>query len=103
MGQPRCRRLELILDNVFIPNSNIVGKVRAGWANNRNVLNYSRPGGGGHEKPWDTDAARSSAVWLSVAIPIWGRSVSSVSGCSTGTGGYGDQPLVGALDDLAQL
>ena len=43
MGQRAADATELILDNVFIPNSNIVGKVRAGWANNRNVLNYSRP------------------------------------------------------------
>ncbi|MCX5849028.1 MAG: acyl-CoA/acyl-ACP dehydrogenase [Deltaproteobacteria bacterium] len=43
MGQRASDASELIFDNVFIPKRNVVGKVRSGWANNRNVLNYSRP------------------------------------------------------------
>ncbi len=43
MGQRASDASELIFDNVFVPNKNVVGKVRAGWPNNRNVLNYSRP------------------------------------------------------------
>jgi alkylation response protein AidB-like acyl-CoA dehydrogenase len=43
MGQRASDATELIFDNVFIPKKNVVGKVRSGWANNRNVLNYSRP------------------------------------------------------------
>ncbi len=43
MGQRASDASELIFDNVFVPKKNVVGKVRAGWANNRNVLNYSRP------------------------------------------------------------
>jgi alkylation response protein AidB-like acyl-CoA dehydrogenase len=43
MGQRASDASELIFDNLFVPNKNVVGKVRAGWANNRNVLNYSRP------------------------------------------------------------
>lgn len=43
MGQRACDASELIFDDVFIPKRNMVGKLRSGWANNRNVLNYSRP------------------------------------------------------------
>lgn len=43
LGQRASDASELIFDNVFIPNKNVVGKVRSGWANNRNVLNGSRP------------------------------------------------------------
>ncbi|MBN2158784.1 MAG: acyl-CoA dehydrogenase [Spirochaetes bacterium] len=43
MGQRASDASELIFDNVFVPKKNVVGKVRSGWANNRNVLNYSRP------------------------------------------------------------
>ena len=43
MGQRASDASELIFDNVFIPMKNVVGKLRSGWANNRNVLNYSRP------------------------------------------------------------
>ena len=43
MGQRAADASELIFDNVFVPNKNVVGKLRSGWANNRNVLNYSRP------------------------------------------------------------
>jgi alkylation response protein AidB-like acyl-CoA dehydrogenase len=43
MGQRAADASELIFDNVFVPEKNLVGKVRSGWANNRNVLNYSRP------------------------------------------------------------
>lgn len=43
MGQRASDASEIIFDNVFVPNKNIIGKLRAGWAINRNVLNYSRP------------------------------------------------------------
>jgi len=43
MGQRAADASELILEDVFVPKKNVIGKVRAGWANNRNVLNYSRP------------------------------------------------------------
>lgn len=43
MGQRASDASELIFDNVFVPEKNVVGKLRSGWANNRNVLNYSRP------------------------------------------------------------
>jgi alkylation response protein AidB-like acyl-CoA dehydrogenase len=43
MGQRACDASELIFEDVFVPNKNVVGKLRSGWANNRNVLNYSRP------------------------------------------------------------
>ncbi|MBN1654750.1 MAG: acyl-CoA dehydrogenase [Deltaproteobacteria bacterium] len=43
MGQRACDASELIFEDVFIPGKNLVGKLRSGWANNRNVLNYSRP------------------------------------------------------------
>ncbi len=43
MGQRASDASELHFDNVFVSNKNIIGKLRAGWAINRNVLNYSRP------------------------------------------------------------
>ena len=43
MGQRPSDASEIILDDVFVPNRNIIGKLRGGWALNRNVLNYSRP------------------------------------------------------------
>ncbi|MBN1471856.1 MAG: acyl-CoA/acyl-ACP dehydrogenase [Syntrophaceae bacterium] len=43
LGQRASDASELIFDNVFVPEKNLVGKVCSGWANNRNVLNYSRP------------------------------------------------------------
>jgi len=42
MGQRPSDASEIILDDVFVPKQNVVGKLRAGWAINRNVLNYSR-------------------------------------------------------------
>lgn len=44
MGQRAADASELVFDNVFVPDKNVVGRPRSGWANNRNVLNYSRPG-----------------------------------------------------------
>ena len=43
MGQRASDASELVFDDVFVPKRNIVGKLRSGWANNLNVLNYSRP------------------------------------------------------------
>jgi alkylation response protein AidB-like acyl-CoA dehydrogenase len=43
MGQRACDASELIFEDVFVPHQNVVGKPRSGWANNRNVLNFSRP------------------------------------------------------------
>jgi alkylation response protein AidB-like acyl-CoA dehydrogenase len=43
MGQRAADASELILDGVFVPDSRVIGSVGAGWAINRNVLNYSRP------------------------------------------------------------
>ena len=43
MGQRASDASELVFDNVFVPKKNVVGRVRSGWPNNRNVLNYSRP------------------------------------------------------------
>lgn len=42
MGQRPSDASEIILEDVFVPSRNVVGKLRAGWAINRNVLNYSR-------------------------------------------------------------
>ncbi|MEW6775073.1 MAG: acyl-CoA dehydrogenase family protein [Bdellovibrionota bacterium] len=42
MGQRASSATELIFDDVFIPDGNVVGKVRGGWGLNRTVLNYSR-------------------------------------------------------------
>lgn len=43
MGQRAADAAELILEDVLVPKRNVVGRLRSGWANNRNVLNYSRP------------------------------------------------------------
>jgi alkylation response protein AidB-like acyl-CoA dehydrogenase len=43
MGQRAADASEIILEDVFVPRRNIVGKLRSGWPNNHNVLNYSRP------------------------------------------------------------
>ncbi len=43
MGQRASDASEIILEDVFVPKKNIIGRVRSGWANNHNVLNYSRP------------------------------------------------------------
>ena len=43
MGQRAADATELILEDVFVPDRNIIGRLRSGWANNRSVLNYSRP------------------------------------------------------------
>jgi alkylation response protein AidB-like acyl-CoA dehydrogenase len=42
MGQRACDASQLFFDGVFVPQRNRVGAERAGWAINRNVLNYSR-------------------------------------------------------------
>ncbi|MDJ0766526.1 MAG: acyl-CoA dehydrogenase family protein [Myxococcota bacterium] len=43
MGQRASDASEIILEDVFVPRRNIIGKLRSGWANNHNVLNFSRP------------------------------------------------------------
>lgn len=43
MGQRASDASELVFENVFVPDDHVVGKLRAGWPLNRNVLNYSRP------------------------------------------------------------
>ncbi|MBP7736074.1 MAG: acyl-CoA/acyl-ACP dehydrogenase [Spirochaetes bacterium] len=43
MGQRASDASELIFEDVFVPDRNVVGVKRGGWANNKNVLNYSRP------------------------------------------------------------
>jgi acyl-CoA dehydrogenase len=43
MGQRAADATELILDEVFVPDDRVIGPVGAGWAINRNVLNFSRP------------------------------------------------------------
>jgi alkylation response protein AidB-like acyl-CoA dehydrogenase len=43
LGQRGADASELILEDVFVPERNVIGRPRSGWANNRNVLNYSRP------------------------------------------------------------
>lgn len=43
MGQRAADASELILDEVFVPDERVIGPVGAGWAINRNVLNFSRP------------------------------------------------------------
>ncbi len=44
MGQRASDASELILEDVFVPGSRVIGKLRGGWALNRNVLVYSRVG-----------------------------------------------------------
>jgi len=43
MGQRASDASELIFEDVFIPKKNVRKTTQSGWANNRNVLNYSRP------------------------------------------------------------
>ncbi|MGD8227173.1 MAG: acyl-CoA dehydrogenase family protein [Desulfobacteraceae bacterium] len=43
MGQRAADASELILEEVFVPDTRVIGGVGAGWAINRNVLNFSRP------------------------------------------------------------
>ncbi len=43
MGQRAADASELILEEVFVPEERVIGPLRAGWAINRNVLNFSRP------------------------------------------------------------
>jgi len=43
MGQRASDASELILEDVFVPEDRVIGSVGAGWAINRNVLNFSRP------------------------------------------------------------
>lgn len=43
MGQRAADASELELQDVWVPKERVVGSVGAGWAINRNVLNYSRP------------------------------------------------------------
>jgi alkylation response protein AidB-like acyl-CoA dehydrogenase len=42
LGQRACDASQLFFDDVFVPERNLVGTERTGWALNRNVLNYSR-------------------------------------------------------------
>jgi butyryl-CoA dehydrogenase len=42
MGQRASAATELIMDNVFVPDSHLVGELYQGWGINRAVLNYSR-------------------------------------------------------------
>ena len=43
MGQRASDASELVLEDVFVPDGRVIGKPGAGWAINRNVLNFSRP------------------------------------------------------------
>ncbi len=43
MGQRAADASELICEDVFVPDERVIGEVGAGWAINRNVLNFSRP------------------------------------------------------------
>jgi alkylation response protein AidB-like acyl-CoA dehydrogenase len=43
MGQRAADASELILQDVFVPDRRVIGPIGAGWAINRNVLNFSRP------------------------------------------------------------
>lgn len=42
LGQRACDATQLFFDDVFLPQRNLIGTERSGWALNRNVLNYSR-------------------------------------------------------------
>lgn len=42
LGQRASGAAELLLEDVFVPDENVVGGLRNGWAINRAVLNYSR-------------------------------------------------------------
>ncbi len=43
MGQRTTDASELVLNDVFVPRNRVIGAEGAGWAINRNVLNFSRP------------------------------------------------------------
>ena len=43
MGQRAADASELILEDVFVVDERVIGGLGAGWAINRNVLNFSRP------------------------------------------------------------
>jgi len=43
MGQKAGDATELIFEDVFVPDKNMIGPERSGWALNRAVLNFSRP------------------------------------------------------------
>ena len=43
MGQRASDASEIMFDNVKVPGRYMIGKLRSGWGNNSNVLNYSRP------------------------------------------------------------
>lgn len=42
LGQRACDATQLFFDDVYLPQRNLIGTERSGWALNRNVLNYSR-------------------------------------------------------------
>ena len=42
LGQRACDATQLFFDQVFVPQRNLIGTERSGWALNRNTLNYSR-------------------------------------------------------------
>lgn len=42
MGQRTSAASELLFEDVFIPDSHVIGKLRHGWAINRSTLNFSR-------------------------------------------------------------
>jgi alkylation response protein AidB-like acyl-CoA dehydrogenase len=42
MGQRASRAAELELEDVFVPDDHVIGKLRTGWAINRATLNFSR-------------------------------------------------------------
>jgi len=42
MGQRASSATELVFDDVFVPDSHVVGALRQGWAINRATLNFSR-------------------------------------------------------------
>jgi len=42
LGQRAADASELVLEDCFVPDRNVIGRVRGGWPINRNVLNYSR-------------------------------------------------------------
>ena len=42
MGQRASSATELVFDDVFVPDSHVIGGLRKGWALNRAVLNFSR-------------------------------------------------------------
>ena len=42
LGQRAADASELVLEDCFVPDRNVIGRVRGGWPINRNVLNFSR-------------------------------------------------------------